>query len=70
MKAIKVEVIEREWSLVNPFVEYINDDDVVAYQISRTGFLVVTEGECAMARVLALIATRFDDETLTTNIRK
>lgn len=70
MKAIKVEVAEREWSLVSPFVEYINDDDVVAYQTSRTGFLVVAEGECAMARVNALITSRFDEETLITDIRK
>lgn len=32
MKAIKVEVPEHEWDKVGPFVEYINDDDVVAYQ--------------------------------------
>ena len=70
MKAIKVEVPEHEWDKVGPFVEYINDDDVVAYQTSRTEFIVVAQGECSMARVDALIAARLDDETLITTIRK
>lgn len=69
MKAITVEVVEHEWDKVCSFVEYINDVDVLAYQISRTAFIVVTEGDCSMARVGALIATRFDDETQITNIR-
>lgn len=69
MKAIKVDVVEHEWDKIDPFVKYITDDGVVAYQISRTAFIVVTEGECSMARVDALIYGRFDDETQITNIR-
>ncbi len=69
MKAIKVEVAEHEWDKVAPFVRDINDDDVLAYQISRTGFIVVTEGECSMARVHALIVKRFNNETQINNIR-
>lgn len=70
MKAIKVEVVEREWDKVFSFVEYINDVDVLAYQISRTAFIVVTEGDCSMARVEAMIAARFEYEIYITNIRK
>lgn len=70
MKAIKVEVVEREWDKVFSFVEYINDVDVLAYQISRTAFIVVIEGDCSMARVEAMIAARFEYEIYITNIRK
>lgn len=70
MKAIKVEVVEHEWDKVCSFVEYVNDVDVLAYQISRTAFIVVTEGDCSMARVEAMIAARFEYEIHITNIRK
>lgn len=69
MKAIKVEVVEHEWDKVAPFVRDINDDDVLAYQISRTAFIVVTEGEYPMARVHALMVKRFNNETQINNIR-
>lgn len=62
MKAIKVDVSEREWSKVTPFIAFVSDENVVVYRLSRTSFLVVTSHEAAMECIINLMKWRFEDE--------
>lgn len=70
MRAIQVDVIDEDCCRVAGLVKYLNDDDVFAYQLSRTSFIAVTEGDCSMALVETIIAERLSEETSITELRR
>lgn len=70
MKAIRVDVVEEECSLVAGLVKYLNDDDVFAYQLSRTSFIAVADGACSMTLVEKIISAQLSDETSITELRR
>lgn len=70
MKAVKIDVKNDECANVPGLVDYLNDDDTFAYQLSRTSFIIVTEGECGMSRALAVTVSRLGDETEYVELRR
>ena len=70
MKAIRVEVAAREWDKVISFVAENDDDEILMVQTGRNSLLVVSEGECSMARAKAMIYAYFEEETLITPLKR
>ncbi len=59
MKAIKITVCSGERQYLKSFIEAVNSKDVLAYSINDTSAIVVTEGECSMGYVFAIIERDF-----------
>ncbi len=70
MKAIKVEVAEREWDKVIAFVADTDDDGIFLYQTGRRSFLVVSDGDHSMARAKAMIYAYFEEDTIMTPLKR
>lgn len=69
MKAIKVTVDSKEWSKVNGFLQEVSDDNIFAYQVDRTSFLMVTENEYGMAYLQTNLPVWFDEEVTIINLK-
>lgn len=70
MRAIRVEIAEREWDKVISFVAETEDDEILAVQTGRNSLLVVSEGDCSMARAKAMIYAYFEEETVITPLKR
>lgn len=69
MKAIKVTVDLREWSKIYDFLRDVVDENIFAYQIDSTSFLVVTENEYGMAFLQSCLEVWFEEEVSITKLR-
>lgn len=69
MKAIKVTVDLREWSKIYDFLRDVVDENIFAYQIDSTSFLVVTENECGMAFLQSSLEVWFEEEVSIIKLR-
>lgn len=69
MKAIKVTVDLREWSKIVDFLRDIVDENIFAYQVGSTSFLVVTENECGMAFLRSHMEVWFEEEVSIIKLR-
>lgn len=69
MKAIKVTVDLREWSKIVDFLRDIVDENIFAYQVDSTSFLVVTENECGMAFLRSHLEVWFEEEVSIIKLR-
>lgn len=69
MKAIKVTVDLREWSKIYDFLRDVVDENIFAYQIDSTSFLVVTENEYGMAFLQSCLEVWFEEEVSIIKLR-
>lgn len=70
MKAIKVSVSFHEWSKVNDFLNWFeNEDDTFTYMVDNVTFVAVFDGECAMAYFKAELVGTFEDEVIIVELR-
>lgn len=69
MKAIKVTVDLREWSKIYDFLRDVVDENIFAYQIDSTSFLVVTENEYGMALLQSCLEVWFEEEVSIIKLR-
>lgn len=69
MKAIKVTVDLREWSKIYDFLRDVVDENIFAYQIDSTSFLVVTENEYGMAFLQSCLEVWFEEKVSIIKLR-
>lgn len=70
MKAIKVSVDFHEWSKVKVFLSrFKGEEDTFIYQVDNVTFVVVFDGECAMAYFKAKLSLTFDEEPIIVELR-
>ena len=69
MKAIKVTVDLREWSKISDFLRDVMNENIFAYQVDSTSFLVVTENEYGMDFLRSLLAVWFEEELIINDLK-
>lgn len=70
MKAIKVTVDLREWSKIGDFLRDVMNENIFAYQVDSTSFLVVTENEYGMAFLRSLLEVWFEEELIINDLNR
>lgn len=69
MKAIKVTVDLREWSKISDFLRDVMNENIFAYQVDSTSFLVVTENEYGMDFLRSLLEVWFEEELIINDLK-